>query len=126
MILRGLDQNRQPTFRVEVRDSERRLRHALTGLSTGRVFGGSVRRSATSVDLGRRGAAERLVWTVERVVDEAVVDRPVQVLPEQRPLEGEAAERHLEVQPEPLDNRDAAVLSDSSEAVSRSTSSREG
>jgi hypothetical protein len=83
-------------------------------------------RTTTGGNLEGSGSVESLVGTVDGVVDQAVVEGLVQVLPEQGVHEGDPTQGHLQGEPEPLDECDAAVLPDGTEAMQDPQSGQRG
>jgi hypothetical protein len=112
----GFDEDWEAALGVEVTNPEGWTAHVLPRLPAWRVLGGPMGGTAAGVDLEGSGATEGLVGTVDGVVDQAVVEGRVEVLPEQRLHEGDSRQLHLEVQPEPLDEGDAPVFSHGAEA----------
>src|SRR5665647_3120738 len=75
-----------------------------------------MRRRPSEVDLRRRCTAETLMRAEMRVVDEAELDLLHQVSRRQRPQHAQA-ERVLQRPPQPLDQRDGALLPDRPEPL---------
>ena len=78
-------------------DSEGWAPHELSGLGSWRMLGRPVSRTTSRVDLEGSGATKGLVRPVDGIVDKAVVQGLVEVLPEQGLHEGDSAQGHLQV-----------------------------